>query len=90
MKEDYQKALELFFAYGYGCNVFKHDICEDQPKVPDGMPDSSNFRPLKFFASPRCSHVRASSKDTAARVHRREVAEKFERSAPIGDLNGTS
>ena len=29
MEEDYQKALELIFAYGYGCCVFKHKIYRD-------------------------------------------------------------
>ena len=29
MEEDYQKALELIFAYGYGCCMFKHNICGD-------------------------------------------------------------
>ena len=29
MKEDYQKSLELIFAYGYGCCAFKHSICGD-------------------------------------------------------------
>ena len=27
MKEEYHKALEVIFAYGYGCCVFKHNIC---------------------------------------------------------------
>ena len=31
MEEDYQKALELIFAYGYRRCAFKHSICEDQP-----------------------------------------------------------
>ena len=31
MEEDYQKALELIFAYGYECYVFKHNIYGDQP-----------------------------------------------------------
>ena len=29
MEEDYQKGLELIFSYGYGCCVFKHNICGD-------------------------------------------------------------
>ena len=29
MEEDYQKGQELIFAYGYGCCVFKHNICGD-------------------------------------------------------------
>ena len=27
MEKEYQKALEVIFAYGYGCYVFKHNIC---------------------------------------------------------------
>ena len=33
MKEEYQKALEVIFAYGYSCCVFKHNICGDRPEV---------------------------------------------------------
>ena len=29
MEEDYQKALEVIFAYGNGCCAFKHNICGD-------------------------------------------------------------
>ena len=41
MEKDYQKALDMIFAYGYGCFIFKHNIYGDQPDVPDGMPTSS-------------------------------------------------
>ena len=30
MEEDYQKALELIFAYGYRCCALKNNICGDQ------------------------------------------------------------
>ena len=40
MEEEYQKALEVIFAYGYRCCVFKHNICGDYPEVPNGIPDS--------------------------------------------------
>ena len=33
MEEDYQKALELIFTYGYRSCVFKHNIYGYQPKV---------------------------------------------------------
>ena len=39
IEEEYQNALEVIFAYGYGCCVFKH-ICGDHPKVLKGMPNS--------------------------------------------------
>ena len=54
IEEDYQKALELIFAYGYGCCAFEHNICVDQPEVPDGMLDSSHSLPPEFFLNPRC------------------------------------
>ena len=54
MEEDYQKAFELFFVYGYRCCAFKHSICRDQLEIPDGMPNSANPLPLEFFVNPRC------------------------------------
>ena len=30
MEKEYQKALDVIFAYGYGCCVFKHNICGDR------------------------------------------------------------
>ena len=54
MEEDYQKALKLIFAYGYGCCVFKHNICGDQPEILDGMLDSTNPLPPEFFVNLRC------------------------------------
>ena len=40
IEEDYQKALELIFTYGYRCFVFKHNICGDQLEVSDDMLNS--------------------------------------------------
>ena len=54
LEEDYQKAFELIFAYGYECCMFKHNICGDLLEVPDSMPDSSDQLPLEFFMNPRC------------------------------------
>ena len=90
MKEDYQKSLELFFSYGYGCCVFKHNICGDYLEVPNCMPDSTNPLFPGFFASPRCPPLWASSSFTIAKVNHEEAREEPERSAPAGDLNGTS
>ena len=45
MEEDYQKALDLIFAYGYGCYAFKHNIRGDRLEILDGMPDSANALP---------------------------------------------
>ena len=54
MEEDYRKALELIFTYDYGCCAFKHNICGDQPEVPDGMTDSYDQLLLEFFMNPKC------------------------------------
>ena len=53
MEEEYQKALEVIFAYGYGCCVFKH-IYGNYPKVPDGMSNSVDLLSLEFFSNPGC------------------------------------
>ena len=44
----------IFFSYGYGCCVFKHNIRGKRPEVLDGMPDSTNPLPPKFFTNPEC------------------------------------
>ena len=85
MKEDYQKALEVIFAYGYGCCVFKHNICGDQPEVLDGMLDSSNPLPPKFFVSPKSPLVPTATENTAVEAHPSEVAKEPEENASAGD-----
>ena len=85
MKEDYQKALEVIFAYGYECCVFKHNICGDQPEVPDSMLDSSDLLPPEFLVSPKCSSVLAATRDTTVEVHLSEVAKELEDNASVGD-----
>ena len=55
MEEDFQNALEVNFAYDYGCCAFKHNICGNLPEVPEGMPDSFVPLPPEFFENPRCS-----------------------------------
>ena len=90
MEEDYQRALELSFTYGYGFCVFKHNIYGDQLEILDCMPDSPNFLSPECFVSLRCPPVSTSSEDAAAKVHCREVAEELRRGVPLGDLNGTS
>ena len=85
MEEDYKKALEVIFAYGYGCCVFKHNICGDQLEVPDGMPDSSDPLSPDFFVSPKCPPVLAATRDTTFEVHPSKVAKGPEGNAPVGD-----
>ena len=49
MEEEYQKTLEVIFAYGNECCVFKHNIYGDHPEVLDGMPDSADPLPPEFY-----------------------------------------
>ena len=90
MEEDYPKALELIFVYGYGCCVFKHNICSDQPKVLNNMSDSSDPLPLEFFMNPKCRSAPTPTEATVTEVHQSEVANKPEKNAPAGDVEGKS
>ena len=93
MEKDYQKAVELIFAYGYECCMFKHNICSDQPEVPDGMPDSSDPLPLEFFMNLRCPPIPAATEAMTIEADRSEAAgreEELERSSPVRDFAGTS
>ena len=53
-KEDYLRCLEEAFVYGYGCCAFAHNIRNDQPAVPSGMPPFDEPLPASFFEDPRC------------------------------------
>ena len=73
--------------------MFKHDICCDQPEVPDSMPDSFDQLPLEFFMNPRCPPAPIAIEATATEVDQSEVVgrvEELERSPPIEDFDGTS
>ena len=74
MKEEYPKALEVIFAFGYGCWVFKHNICEDHPEVLDGMPNSTNPLPSEFFMNSGCSLFQAVAEATSTEVPLSEAA----------------
>ena len=58
----------MIFAYGYGCCVFKHNICGDRPEVLEGMPDFTDPLSPKFFVNPGCPLVQAASKATTIEV----------------------
>ena len=85
IEEDYQKALELIFAYGDRCCVFKHNICGEQLEVSDGMPDSSNPLPLEFFANLKCSSTLVATEVMAAEVDQSEATKEPEKSASPGN-----
>ena len=68
MEEEYQKALEVIFTYGYRCCVFKHNICGDCPKVLEGMPNSTDPLPPEFFVGLRCPPTQAVVEATTIKV----------------------
>ena len=76
IKEKYHKALEVIFAYGYGCCVFKHNICGDHLEIPDGMLDSSNPLALKFFINPKCPPVQPAAKAIVTEAPPSEMAKE--------------
>ena len=65
--------------------MFKHNIFRDQPKVPDGMPDSSDPLPTEFFANPRCHLALAATEVTAAEVDQSEATKEPKKSASAGN-----
>ena len=65
--------------------MFKHNICGDQPEVQDGMPNSSDLLPPKFFANPECPSALAATEVTATEVNRSEATKEPEKNAFIGD-----
>ena len=76
MEKDYHKALQVIFSYDYGCCAFKHNICGDQPKVPNGMPDSSDPLQHEFFVSPRWPLVLMATDDITAEAHLSKVVKE--------------
>ena len=76
MEKDYQKTLEVIFAYIYGCCAFKHNICGGQPKVPDGILDSVDLLPIKYFLNPRCSSVPIVTEGTVVGVDLIKIAKE--------------
>ena len=55
MVENYQKALEQIFTYGYERCVFKDSIRGDRPRISDGILDFADPLPLEFFVNIWCS-----------------------------------
>ena len=63
--------------------MFKHNIHVDQPKVLDGMHDSSYPLPLEFFMSPKFPSIPTATDAIATKADKSEAtgrAEELERS----------
>ena len=73
MVEDYQKALEQIFAYGYRCCAFKHGIHGDRPRIPDDMSDSADPLTPEFFVNLGCPPTPTPIKAKAVEVHLVEI-----------------
>ena len=69
MVEDYQKDMEQIFSYSYSCCVFKHGICGDRPRIPDGMPDFADLLPPEFFENMGCPPTLLTDEAKVAKVH---------------------
>ena len=76
MEEEYQKTLEVIFAYGYECCVFKHNICGDHPEVPDGMPDSTDLLLHEFFVNLGCPPIQAAAEAIMTEVSPNEATKE--------------
>ena len=82
--------MELIFAYGYECCMFKHNICVDQPEVLDGMPNSSDPLPLELFVNLRCPPAPVATEATTTEVYQSEMTKEPESGASVGDQSGSS
>ena len=54
--------------------MFKHGIRGDRPRIPDGMPDSTNPLPQEFFANLGCLSALKPVEAKATEVHSVETA----------------
>ena len=81
LREAYEERFGVIFNYGYGCCAFAHNICGIQPKVPDGMSDTSKSLSPEFFTNPRCPPGAIPVAATSIDVHPDEVMNAPEREA---------
>ena len=54
--------------------MFKHGICGDRPRIPDGMPDFVDLLPPDFFENLGCPLTLSTDEAKAAKVHSVETA----------------
>ena len=86
LEEDYEEGFDVIFNYGYGCCAFTHNICGSQPKVPDGMSNTSKPLSPKFFINPRCPPGAVSAETTSIDVRPGEPMNAPKREAPASIL----
>ena len=49
MEDEFDPSGDVIFNYGYGCCAFAHNICESEPMIPIGVPDTKKALPPEFF-----------------------------------------
>ena len=81
LEEAYEDGFDVIFNYGYGCCAFAHNICESQPEVPDGMPDTSKPLSPEFFINPQCPPDAVPAKAASIDVCPGEVVNALEKEA---------
>ena len=57
LEAEYDAGFEAIFNYRYDCCAFEHNIYGSKPKIPDGMPGTSEPLTQEFFINPRCPPV---------------------------------
>ena len=77
--------VSSLFTYDYGCFAFKHNICGDQPEVPDGMLNSSDTLQPELFVGPKCPPVSVATDDKAVEALPCEVVKEPEENASAED-----
>ena len=68
MEEDYQKTLDLIFADGYGCFLFKHNICGDRTTCLTLLANFlHNFLSTRVAPNPSIRRSRSRSRRSGSR-----------------------
>ena len=81
MDEEFDASSDVIFNYGYGCCPFAHDICESEPMILAGMPDTSEPLCPKFFYQPPSASSDPPSTTT--------IREEPSASSPLAVVDGT-
>ena len=90
LEEAYEDGFDVIFNYGYGCCAFAHNICGSQPKVPDGMSNTSKSLTLEFFINPRCPLGVVSVEAASIGARFGKITNALEKEAPTAVLKDRS
>ena len=68
--------------------MFKHNICGDHPKVPEGMPDFVDPLPPEFFVKPGCPPVQTAVEAITTKASPSKMAKEPMEVAVAEDQSG--